>query len=328
MNCVIMSALGENSFTEGQVMALKDRLDVDFITVMKPVDEDEFISLSEKAEILAVTRRSIRDFNRRMIDALPRLRSLAIYSTGYEWVDTEYLREKGVSMSYLPEYCTVSVAEHTLAMILTMTRRTHLSYDMVRALIPEDTSLRGFELRGKLVGIIGLGRIGSEIARLLKALRAKVFYYDIRPIQDPVAEYRPMEKLVEQSDILVLACSKKRNEAPVIGAREIARIQSHALLVNPARSDLVDTRAIVRALKEKRLTGYAVDDNLGDISEGLDYGRILQTGHTAWYSTEAIERGTDQWVKNILEMAGVETGSRKNILLSPTGSGSGEWTGP
>jgi phosphoglycerate dehydrogenase-like enzyme len=226
----------------------------------------------------------------------------------------EYMRKKNIAVSFLPEYCTISVAEHTLAMLLTMLRRTHMSFDKVRGLIPEETSLRGYELRGKHVGIIGLGRIGSEIARLLKAMHTNVCYYDIRSIEYPAAEYKPRQKLLEQSDIIILACSKKRNEAPIIGAEELAKMKKGAFLINPARSDLVNNRAVVDALKEKRLMGYAVDDDIGDYSSELDYGRILQTGHTAWYSTEAIERGTGQWVKNVIEMAGVKTGSHANIL--------------
>lgn len=312
--CVIMSASGEKSFTADQVKELRDSLSVDFLTILEPLDDEKFIRHAKDAEILAVTRRSIKDFNRQIIDALPHLKALAIYSTGYEWVDMEYMRKKNIAVSFLPEYCTISVAEHTLAMILTMMRRTHMSFDKVRGLIPEETSLRGYELRDKNVGIIGLGRIGSEIARLLKALHTNVCYYDIRSIEYPAAEFKPRQKLLEQSDLIVLACSKKRNEAPIIGAEELTKIKKGAFLINPARSDLVEIRAVVDALKEKRLMGYAVDDNIGDFSAELDYGRILQTGHTAWYSTEAIERGTSQWAKNVIGMAGVKTGSHANIL--------------
>jgi phosphoglycerate dehydrogenase-like enzyme len=200
--CVIMSAKGEKSFSPAQVKELKENLDVKFLSVLKPLDTEEFIRLAKDAEILAVTRRSIKDFNRRIIDALPKLKSLAIYSTGYEWVDMEYIREKNILVSFLPEYCTVSVAEHTLAMILTMMSRTHLSYDKVRGLIPDEISLRGFELRDKCVGIIGLGRIGSEIAGLLQAMHTNVSYFDIRDIKNPVVPFKPRSMLLEQSDII------------------------------------------------------------------------------------------------------------------------------
>ena len=95
-----------------------------------------------------------------------------------------------------------------------------------------------------------------------------------------------------------------RDEAPVIARKELSMMKRNAVLINPARSDLVDNADLFMALKEKKLMGYAVDDYIGDFSEGLDFGRILQTGHTAWYSTEAIERGTSQWVKNIIGLSG------------------------
>jgi lactate dehydrogenase-like 2-hydroxyacid dehydrogenase len=309
-----MSASGEKSFTEPQVRGLKNTFDVDFLQVLSPLGTEEFIGLAKDAEILAVTRRSIRDFNRAMIDALPKLRALAIYSTGYEWVDLDHMREKGIAVSFLPDYCTISVAEHTLTMILTMMHRTHMSYDKVRGLIPEETSLRGYELQGKSIGIIGFGHIGSEIARLLSAMGTSVHYYDERNAQRPAAGFLPLTDLLAVSDLVVLSCSKKRRAKPVIGSRELALMKKGAFLINPARSDLVDTRAVIDALKEKRLMGYAVDDDIGDFSAELDYGRVLQTGHTAWYSTEAIERGTDKWVKNIIGMADSTACRHANIL--------------
>lgn len=301
--CVILSARGVKSFTAAQAKEIIARLDAVFIEVLEPLNKKDFIKRVYDANILAVTRRSIKDFDRNIIDALPNLKALVVYSTGYEWLDLDYLKEKGVLVSFLPDYCTASVAEHTLTMILTMMRRTHLSYDKARGLIPQDVSLRGFELRGKDVGIIGLGRIGREIALLLKALGTNVSYYDVREIRDAAVPFMPVEDMLKRSDIVVLACSKTRGAPPIIGAMEIALLKNGAFLINPARSDLVETQAIVDALKEKRLMGYAVDDTIGDFNDVLDFGRIFQTGHTAWYSTEAIERGTDMWVKNIIALA-------------------------
>jgi len=302
--CLIMAASGERSFTVGQVEELKKHLDTVFLEILNPLDAEEFIRLAFDAEILAMTRRPLNDLDEKIIKSLPNLKALAIYSTGYEWLDLKALREKGILVSYLPDYCTVSVAEHTLAMVLTMSRRTHLSYDKARGIIPDNISLRGFELRGKDIGIIGLGRIGSEVAEMMKALQTNVSFFDIRDIPDPAADYKPRNKLLEESDIVILTCSKMRDEAPVIAGNELSMMKRNAVLINPARSDLVDNADIFMALKEKKLMGYAVDNYIGDFSEGLDYGRILQTGHTAWYSTEAIERGTSQWVENIIGLSG------------------------
>ena len=302
--CLIMAASGERSFTVGQVEELKKHLDTVFLEILNPLDAEEFIRLAFDAEILAMTRRPLNDLDEKIIKSLPNLKALAIYSTGYEWLDLKALREKGILVSYLPDYCTVSVAEHTLAMVLTMSRRTHLSYDKARGIIPDNISLRGFELRGKDIGIIGLGRIGSEVAKMMKALQTNVSFFDIRDIPDPAADYKPRNKLLEESDIVILTCSKMRDEAPVIAGNELSMMKRNAVLINPARSDLVDNADIFMALKEKKLMGYAVDNYIGDFSEGLDYGRILQTGHTAWYSTEAIERGTSQWVENIIGLSG------------------------
>lgn len=356
---IIISALGSGSFTEEQVHRLQACLDVTFHARLGLLTEEEFVKLAKPADILAVTRRSIKNLNAESLQLLPNLQALAIYSTGYEWVDVEHLRQRGIALAYLPEYSMVAVAEHTLGLMLSMSRRIHLAFDKVRGHVPEDISLRGFELRGKTVGIVGLGRIGREVAQMAKAFGMKIYYYDemvslaneekmevasagkpgeaidqgleetnalvlsasrelrlaeiLAGAEASGAEYLPFEELLRAADYLVLTCSKKRHAPPVIGEAELALVKRSAYLINTARADLVDAKAIVAAIKAHRLEGYAVDDaiDLFLTDPEIQPGRILQTGHSAWYSTEAIQRGTEEWVQNIV---GLATGVPRNLV--------------
>lgn len=301
---VIVSALGKQTFTHEQIERLESCLDAIFHPQIDPVSKEEWIELAKPAEILAVTRRPIKNIDAEMISALPALRGLAIYSTGYEWVELAALRERGILLSYLPDYSAISVAEHTLGVLLAMARRIHLTYDKSRGMVPDWVSLRGMELRGKRLGLVGLGTIGREVARLAACFGMEVCFYDIREVNQPNAIDLSWEELLQTSDFIVLMCSKERGAEPIIGARELAMMKQGVYLVNTARADLVESGALLDAIRAKHVMGYAVDDTLPIFQDPtIEPGRILQTGHTAWYSTEAIQRGTEAWVNNIVGLA-------------------------
>ncbi|MCL6479052.1 MAG: hypothetical protein K6T65_11665 [Peptococcaceae bacterium] len=146
-----------------QVQKIKSVSAVTFHARLDPLTREELVELAHDAEILGVTRRSVKHLGADTLSRLPRLKGLAVYSTGYEWLDHYYLVRRGIVLSYLKNYSTDTVAEHVMGLMLSMSRRIHLSYDRVRGLAPADTSLCGWELKGKKLGIIGLGRIGRSV---------------------------------------------------------------------------------------------------------------------------------------------------------------------
>ncbi len=301
---VIISAQGENTFSLEQRERLKEALDADFRKQENLLKTHEFIELARNAEILAVTKRSIRDFSREIIEALPELKGLAIYATGYEWVDLDALAERNIKLKYLPDYSAITVAEHTMGLLLAMSRRIHLSFDKVRGYVPESTSLRGWELADKKTGIIGFGTIARKFASMLKGFGTEIFYYDKREVETDLAVPMGFDELLGKCDVVVLLNSQTRGNGPVIGVKEISKMKKGAYLVNSSRPGLVDNAAVADAIRRKQLAGYAVDDRIDlFLDKTIEPGRILQTGHTAWYSDEAIARGTEQWVENIISLA-------------------------
>ncbi|MCM1988989.1 D-isomer specific 2-hydroxyacid dehydrogenase family protein [Oceanirhabdus seepicola] len=302
---VIISAQGEKSFSKEQVDKLRTVMDVEFKTQAGSATRSEFIEMARDAEILAITRRPLKDIDSELIDSLPKLESLAVYTTGCEWIDVDHLNKKGIKLSYLPHYATTPVAEHTLACMLLMGRRIHLSSDKIKNTIPQSISLRGWDLKGKKLGIVGFGRIGQEVAKLSNAFGMNITYYD--PIKTPsdIAEYESYSSLLSTSDVIAVTCSKVRNAPPIISYNELSLIKKGCYIINTARADLVDNEAILESLNTKHLSGYTVDDEVAPLADEhlADYGRVYQTGHTAWYSTEAIERGTEEWTNNIVALA-------------------------
>jgi len=302
---IIISALGKKSFSKEQIAKIDSVLDATFYAQLTPMSKEEFIHLVKPAEILAVTRRCIKDIDKDIIQSLPKLKGIAIYSTGYEWIDVDCLIKKGIILSYLPDYSTISVAEHTLATMLVMSRRIHLSFDKARGFISDDISLRGWELKGKILGIIGFGKIGQEVARLAKSFGMRVYFYDNKRVNIADKNYLPFEEVLKIADVIAITASKKRNISFIIGKRELSLLKKGAYLINTSRADLVDNNAIIDAIKGKKLAGYVVDDNIDIFTKDstIEPGRILQTAHTAWYSNEALARGTEEWVNNIVALA-------------------------
>jgi phosphoglycerate dehydrogenase-like enzyme len=320
-NMVVMSARGRDSFSMAQLQALEAHANLTVLTVPRRLTHEAIRDLCAHAEIIGLTRRATVDFNARLIDSLPNLRAVAVYATGYDWIDTAALQRRGIRLALLPDYSTQTVAEHGIALILNMSRRVHLSDRVARGDLPAGISLRGFELHGKTLGIIGIGRIGRAIAVLAQAFGMRIIASDLAP--QPVSrgiETVEIQHLLATSDIVLLASSLQRGASHLINTATLAQMKSGALLVNPSRSALVDNHAVLDAIANKQLSGYAVDDTVFDAAQlaRVEHGRILQSAHTAWYSDEAIARGTQGWVDNLLKLAGEL--QKTHSIISPEGA--------
>lgn len=314
---VIITARGRSTFTEPQAVRLERTADVRFLAAESPIPPDTLVDMLKDADVCGLTPRSVPSIDGTWLSRLPKLRGIAVFATGVDYIDTAWLKEHGIALSHLPEYSADSVAEHALGMMLTMSRRIHLSQDRVRGRVPSGTSVLGFELRGKTLGIVGLGRIGSRVAELAAAFGMRVLACDPRERSAAGVRMVDLDELLESSDIVSLHMPAQWQGPAAFGEAELARIKSGATLINVSRCALVDPYAVVHAIEEGRLRGYAVDDlfPIADKDERaarqIAEGRLLQTGHTAWYSVEVLQRGYETWVDNI---CGLATGEPLNLV--------------
>jgi lactate dehydrogenase-like 2-hydroxyacid dehydrogenase len=301
----VLAARGAGSFSSVQLAELSSVSRLTVHEVYSRLNNWELISLCSDAEILGITRRATINIDEELISGIPGLRGIAIYASGYDWIDMEALCHRGIALAILPDYSTQTVAEHTWGMILTMSRRLHLSDRVVNKELPSYISLRGGELAGKTLGIIGLGRIGRAVANVAAGFSMLVIYYDRQNIKSDSGIAVNFNEVWSYADIVVLACSYERGAPPIIDSSVMARMKQSAYLINPVRQALVDNDAVLKAIRDKRLAGYAVDDRVFTREQlsGIEPGRIFQSGHTAWYSNEAIDRGTQCWVDNLIALA-------------------------
>lgn len=235
------------------------------------------------------------------------VRYIATRTIGFEHIDVNYARRLGMrvcNITYPPD----GVADYTLMLMLMACRK--LPYVMARANL-QDYSLQGKlgkQLRGSTVGVIGTGRVGEAVIRRLPGFGCKVLAYDLRenPEVLGMAEYRDLNSLLEESDIVTLHAAALQSNRHMLGAAEFGRMKEGAILVNTARGSLVDTEALVEALKSGKLA-YAALDTI-EHEEGLYYHdlqhecltrpqmallrtlpNVLFTPHMAFYTEEAVE---------------------------------------
>lgn len=262
-----------------------------------------------------------------LLAALPALRLVATRSTGFDHIDLEACRKRGIAVANVPSYGENTVAEHTFALILMLSRKVHKSYAQVQAGRVELAMLTGFDLQGKTIGVVGAGRIGLHVIRIARGFGMQVLACDVR--RDPFLadllhfQYVPLERLLEESDIVTLHCPLTPQTRHLLGRTEFAKMKKGALVVNTARGGLVDTDALVDALEAGKLGGAGLDVLEGEewireekqlLHETQDVEKlrtavrnrvllqredVVFTPHNAFNSHEALARILDTTLENL-----------------------------
>ena len=201
----------------------------------------------------------------------PKLRIVAQYAVGFDNIDLECATKYGVYVTNTPGVLTEAVADFTWGLILAITRRIVEADAFVRSgeWYSKKTGwhplmMLGFEVNGKTLGIIGMGRIGRAVAERAKGFKMKILYYDAYRLPPEMeeklgAEYVPLETLLKESDIVSIHVPLTKETYHLISEKELKMMKSTAYLINTARGKVVDTEALVKALKEKWIAGAALD---------------------------------------------------------------------
>ena len=238
-----------------------------------------------------------------IISALPKLRLICVAATGMNNIDLNAAAEHGVEVRNAVGYSTYSVAETTLCSALSLLREVTY-YDNYFKSGEYSKSERIFnfdrptaQLRGKRWGIIGMGNIGREVARLAEAFGCEVAYYSTSGVErDEVYNKLSLSELLNSSDIISIHCPLNERTHNLIGAEELAMMKNSAILINVARGGIVNEVALAEALNNGNLRGAALDVFTSEpLRESPLYNlkdpyRLLASPHNAWSSVEAIDR--------------------------------------
>lgn len=254
------------------------------------------------------------------------VRFIALRSAGFNHVDLDAARRLDLVVARVPAYSPTSVAEHTVALILALNRKIHRAYNRVREGNFALEGLLGFDLRDRTVGVVGTGKIGIEVAGILRGFGCEVVAFD--PYPNPEAErlgveYVDVRELVRRSDIITLHTPLTSETHHMVDDEAIAAMKDGVMLINTSRGGLVDTTAVIGGLKSGKIGSLALDvyeeeealffEDLSNrviqddvFSRLLTFPNVLITGHQAFFTEEAMAAIARTTIENVMAFAAGE----------------------
>jgi D-lactate dehydrogenase len=249
------------------------------------------------------------------------IKLLALRSAGFNHVDLAAAADLDLTLLRVPAYSPYAVAEHAVAMILSLNRRIHRAYNRVREGNFALDGLLGFDLHGKTVGIVGTGKIGAITAKILQGFGCRLLGYDVFPSPDCKAmgmKYVSLPELFGTSDIVSLHCPMTAETYHLINAEAIDEMKPGIMLINTSRGQLIDTKAVTDGLKSGKIGYLGLDvyeretdlffENLSNeviqddvFQRLLAFPNVLITGHQAFFTEEALQNIAETTIANITE---------------------------
>lgn len=259
--------------------------------------------------------------NRQVLERLAAkgLRLIALRCAGFNNVDLLTAQKLNIKIVRVPAYSPYAVAEHAVALILSLNRKIHKAYNRVREGNFSIEGLTGFDLHGTIIGVLGTGKIGMAFSRIMKGFGCNLMGYD--PFKNPdfesIGEYKSLEEILRNSDIVSLHLPLASQTHHLIDGEKIEKMKKGVMLINTSRGGLVDTKAVVNGLKSGKIGGLGLDvyeeeeglffqDHSLDILQDdilarlLTFNNVLITSHQAFLTSNALKNISDTTYQNIL----------------------------
>ena len=290
---------------------------------------DEVPAALLEAEVLSVFVDS--KVTTEMIDSMPNLKVLALRSTGYDHVAVEHAQEKGIVVVYVPHYGSQTVAEYAFSLMLALSRKVYATYETLRTTgVVDVKKFEGFDLAGKTLGVIGTGAIGRRVCQIARGFAMQVVTYDVYPNEQAAHDIGyaccSLEEVLAQSDIITLHVPATADNHHLLNTETLAKTKRGAYIINTARGELIDTIALLHALKSGQIAGAGLDVFEGEQfiknemlllgaetefdvrlwqtfvaeHELLQMENVIVTPHMAFNSVEAKREITETNAENIL----------------------------
>ena len=232
-------------------------------------------------EIISVFVNSV--INKETLTYFPNVKLITTRSTGYDHIDIDECKKRGIAVAYVPGYGNSTVAEFTFGLLLSLTRKIYQGIDQIKETGSFSLeNLRGTDIKGKIFGVVGAGRIGREVIHIAKGFGMEVIAYDPFPNKEVATtlgfRYVSFEELLKTSDVISLHVPYTKETHHLINSENIASIKRGAYLINTARGAIVETNALVDALTQGILAGVGMDvlEEEGDMKDELN---LLRVGH-------------------------------------------------
>ncbi len=309
---------------------LKSQLnDFDLIFLEDKLNSQKLEKISD-ADILSPFIYSGVD--KKVISSLESLKYITTRSTGFDHIDLETCQKENILVSNVPTYGENTVAEHTFALILALSKKIHLSMERTKEGDFSLENLRGFDLKGKTLGVVGTGNIGRHVIRMAKGFSMNILAYDVKEDQKFAEKigfkYVPLDNLLKNSDIITLHVPHNKATHHLINLKILETLKEGCYLINTARGGICDTMALLKGLKQGTFAGLGLDVleeecfikeerelltstfkkncDLKTILENhilINQPNVIITPHNAFNSKEALMRILDTTIENIKSFA-------------------------
>lgn len=270
--------------------------------------------------------------NAQVIEVLAQkgVKTIALRCAGFNNVDIDAAKANGIRVCRVPAYSPEAVAEHAVAMMLTLNRKTNKAYNRVREQNFSLNGLLGFDVHGKTVGVIGTGNIGKAFCKIMLGFGCKVFAFDMFADKEMEAlgvVYKPLIDVFAAADIISLHCPLNEQTKHLINKETIALMKQGVMLINTSRGGLINTKDAIAALKDKQIGYLGIDvyeqeDKLffkdlsatiiedDTIQRLMSFPNVLITAHQAFFTNEALTQIASTTLNNVQEL--MQTGNLSN----------------
>ncbi len=266
--------------------------------------------------------------NKNVLDALPKLKLVATMSTGFNHIDVAECKKRGITVCNVPTYGENTVAEHTFALLLAISRKIHLSYERTQKADFSAKGLEGFDLKGKTIGVVGCGHIGEHVVRIAKGFEMNVLVTEVHPEKAKAKElgftYASFGELLSKADVLSFHVPLTPETKHMLNMENISKLKKGCVVINTSRGEVIETEAILKGLSKGIIGGAGLDVLEGEcfireekqvlhekFAKECDLRAVLRnhlllkepnvliTPHNAFNSREALQRILETTIQNI-----------------------------
>lgn len=268
-------------------------------------EEDDLIRSCQEADGL-INQYAL--LTRRVLENLPRCKVVARYGVGVDSINLKAATDLGIIVANVPDYCIDEVASHTVAMILTLARKTAFFDRKVKSNqwdfrqgVPID------RIQGKTLGLIGCGRIGFEVAKRISAFGVKVLAFDpyIQKVEEGI-ELTDLETILKKSNFISIHCPLNESTRHLIGEKEFQKMERKPFLINTSRGPIVSQKALIKALEKGRISGAGLDvletEPPDSRNPMLKMENVIFSPHVGFYSEESISELKRRTARNVADV--------------------------
>jgi lactate dehydrogenase-like 2-hydroxyacid dehydrogenase len=282
-----LGKLGKITYTKDrEALAISSLLEITRDADIVAVDPDNLGGFDEAPQVME-----------KILSQSKQIKGVALDTTAYSYVDLKYCQNKAITVTHVPQYSTESVAEQTIAFFLGISKKIIESDRLIQT--NQFTMMQGSDLKGKTLGVIGLGNIGTRVARLGKAFGMQIVAWNRTPKEEDGITMLSLESVLRESDFLSINLAHLEETKQFLGKKQLKLLKKDVIIVNTADGELVDEKAMAEALKKGTVGYYVVE--VEDVTKGPLYGipNAFLFKSFGWYTKEALELNKKMWLDSI-----------------------------